>query len=169
MEWTPFTVAGVPLEIYATNLASKMPPWDLPGNSKKQHWVISVWNPENEQQIEFDFFASIANPEIKSFADLMEAWTCFVRDAISGKDKFRDFCSEFGYKFGDTKAKRIHLECVAALYEFERLMAPDGDIHDYYSMLTSFEDDWDSLLGGEAITVEKKVGVPLWVASFVAE
>lgn len=57
----------------------------------------------------------------KNEINLIEAFYCFIGDAISGNDSFENFCSELGYDEDSIKALKIYKECVKANKRSENL------------------------------------------------
>lgn len=100
-----------------------------PADEKKQNYnnhVITVSH--NGSSTRFEFWGSIMNPEIGSVSDLQHAFYCFLSDAVSAKQSFEDFCSEFGYDSDSRKAERIYKACEKSLAKLEKLYS--GDCYD---------------------------------------
>ena len=95
--------------------------------------IITVTNTETKQKVSFEFWGSIANPEIKTEKELLYAFYCFVEDALSGKMDFSEFCSEFGYDTDSRKAEKTWKACKRSTVKFERLYT--GDIYDFINKL----------------------------------
>jgi len=95
------------------------------------HHKITIKNIESGKQTSFDFWASIANPEVRSREDLIGAFECFVGDAVAGMNDFNDFCSEFGYDEDSRRAEKIYKACQKATAKLQRIY--NGDIHSLYS------------------------------------
>jgi hypothetical protein len=89
---------------------------------------VTVTNTETENEIEFDFWASIAKPELESEYDILNAFYCFISDAISGTYTFEEFCSEFGYDEDSRRAEKIWKECKKSYGKLISIF--DGDIYD---------------------------------------
>ena len=90
--------------------------------------LVTVTNNDNKQRCTFEFWASIMRPELDSEYDVLNAFYCFVGDAISGKMDFEEFCSEFGYDNDSRTAERTWKACKRAAAKLERIY--DGDIYD---------------------------------------
>lgn len=101
--------------------------------------VITVTNTETKQKISFEFWGSIANPEIKTEKELLYAFYCFVEDALSGKMDFSEFCGEFGYDTDSCKAEKTWKACKRSTVKFEKLY--DGDIYDFINELQEVADN----------------------------
>jgi len=87
--------------------------------------VITVKNNDTKSRCTFEFWASIASPVIESENDLLYAFECFIRDAMSAEQGFEDFCSEFGYDSDSRSVERIYKACERALNKFDRVVSED--------------------------------------------
>jgi hypothetical protein len=102
--------------------------------NKKAEWsednfnnhMVKVTNTETQQSITFEFWASIAEPELKKEYDILNAFYCFVSDALAGNDSFEDFCGNFGYDTDSRKAEKIHRKCKKSYEKLLKLY--DGNI-----------------------------------------
>lgn len=101
--------------------------------------IITVTNTETKQKVSFEFWGSIANPEIKTEKELLYAFYCFVEDALSGKMDFSEFCSEFGCDTDSRKAEKTWKACKRSTVKFERLYT--GDIYDFINKLQEVADN----------------------------
>ena len=121
--------------ITATYTGSKCAPW---GNGRENwnHHTVTVRNTATGKKTSFDFWASIANPELTSEYDIVNAFYCFLQDACSGSESFTEFCADFGYDEDSRSAERTWKACKRAAAKFERI-APDSDI---YELLNSMEE-----------------------------
>lgn len=90
------------------------------------NYMITVTNTETNQKITFEFWASIANPELKTEYDILNAFYCFVSDAIAGSYTFEEFCSEFGYDNDSRQAEKIYKKCKKQLEKLKKIY--DGDV-----------------------------------------
>lgn len=100
-------------------------------------FYITVKNTENESVTGFDFYGSThdynnGNTEIKG-EDLLNAFECFISDAMAGEQDFEDFCNEFGYDSDSRTAERIHKECIKSLNKAKSIL--DTDIYDFANEL----------------------------------
>ncbi len=121
--------------ITATYTGSKAAPWS--GNTENyNHHVVTVRNTETGKKTSFDFWASIANPVLETEYDIINAFYCFLSDACSGSETFRDFCGDFGYDEDSRTAERVWKACKRAAAKFERI-APGVDLYD---LINSMED-----------------------------
>jgi len=105
-------------------------------DEKQQNYnnhVVTVSNTETKQKASFEFWGSIVNPEIKTESELLNAFYCFVEDALSGKMDFSEFCSEFGYDEDSRKAEKTWKACKRSTVKFDRLYS--GDIYDFVNEL----------------------------------
>ena len=58
--------------------------------------------------------------------DLLDAFECYVSEAISGTSGFGEFCGEFGYDEDSRKAHETWRACVKAKKSLKRIY--DGDL-----------------------------------------
>ncbi len=52
---------------------------------------VSVYNTDNGKRTTFTFWASMMSPELRSRYEVLNALYCFVSDAVSGLDSFKEF------------------------------------------------------------------------------
>lgn len=102
---------------------NKKAPW----GDNTNHHRITVTNEENNKRCSFDFWTSVASPEMKSKYDVMNAFYCFVSDAISGELDALEFNREFGYE-DPKEALRAWTGCKNANKKLTRIY--DGDIYE---------------------------------------
>lgn len=121
--------------ITATYTGSKPARWDGTRENWNHH-AVTVTNTATQKRTTFDFWASLASPEVRSRSDLLGAFRCFLGDAISGMQSFDDFCSEFGYDTDSRKAEKTWRACVASAKKAERLL----DSEDIYELINSLPD-----------------------------
>ena len=111
---------------------------------KKAEWVdkipenwnnhlVTVTNTDNKQRCTFEFWSSIASPSLDSDYDVLNAFYCFVGDAMSGKMDFNDFCGEFGYDTDSRAAEKTWKACKRSAEKLERIY--DGDIYELANKL----------------------------------
>lgn len=112
--------------ITATYTGSKKAPWDSPEN--RNHNRVTVTNTETGKRTGFDFWTSIAKPQMETRYDVLNAFYAFVDDAISGEMSLSDFCYEFGYDDDSIAASRIWKACKRNNAKLRRIY--DGDIYD---------------------------------------
>lgn len=96
--------------ITSTFKGDKLAPWSDKQQNYNNH-IITVTNTETKQKTNFEFWGSIVNPEIKTENELLNAFYCFVGDAVSGNSPFEEFCSEFGYDDDSRTAERTWKAC----------------------------------------------------------
>lgn len=97
---------------------NKVSPWD---KNNYNHHVVTVKNTDNGKKTCFDFWCSIVNPDFKNENDLLNAFYCFVSDAVSGLDSFYDFCRNFGYDEDSRSAEKTWKACKKSLEKLERV------------------------------------------------
>ena len=120
-------------EIQSEYTGSKKAEWSNNTENWNHHEVI-VTNTESNEQTTFDFWASIANPELSSEYDVLNAFYCFVGDAVSGSYSFEEFCSEFGYDTDSRKAEKTWKACQESYNNLLNIY--DGDIYDLVNELS---------------------------------
>jgi hypothetical protein len=104
---------------------------DYKGNKRANWSNLENWNnhlitvSHKGNRTTFDFWASIAEPEIRKRSDLKHAFYCFVSDAISAKESFENFCSELGYNNDSIQALNTYKACKVSLQKLERLTSLD--------------------------------------------
>jgi len=98
------------------------------------HHEVTITNTKTNEQTSFDFWASIANPELSSEYDILNAFYCFVSDAISGSYSFEEFCSEFGYDTDSRKAEKTWKACQESYNNLLNIY--NGDIYDLVNELS---------------------------------
>lgn len=111
--------------VSANYTGSKPAEWGN-GQENWNHHLVTVSH--NGKRLSFDFWASIANPEIRNESEIKDAFDCFLSDAISGLSSFEDFCSEFGYDVDSRRAERIHKACQRSAKKLQRIFS--GDVYD---------------------------------------
>ena len=102
-----------------------------------RHNKVTIKNLENGKWTSFDFWGSIKNPRLESDYDLLNAFYCFVSDALSGLESFESFCGEFGYDIDSRKAEKIYKLCKCAYTKFERISSFSNDeMYDFINELS---------------------------------
>lgn len=109
--------------------------------NKKAEWsqdnfnnhMVTVTNLETKEKIRFEFWASIAYPVLKTEYDILNAFYCFVSDAVSGNYSFEQFCSEFGYDTDSRQAEKIYRKCIKQYDRLSKIF--DGDIYEFANEL----------------------------------
>ena len=94
-------------------------------------FTVSVKNVDLKKQVRFDFYDSSKNftEGIKGLSneDLLNAFYCFVQDAIAGELSQDEFCNEFGYDYFD--GRKIHRLCQKTAEKIEKIVIED--IYDF--------------------------------------
>jgi hypothetical protein len=102
-----------------------------------RHSKVTIKNLENGKRTSFDFWGSIKNPRLESDYDLLNAFYCFVSDAISGLESFENFCGEFGYDTDSRKAEKTYKLCKRAYVKFERVSGfSDDEMYNFINELS---------------------------------
>ena len=127
-EWKNWTIS-------TEYTGGKAAPW---GNGRENwnHHNVTVKNRDNGEYTRFDFWASIADPEIRTEYDILNAFRCFVDDALAGKMSFSEFCSEFGYDEDSRRAEKIWKACKRSTEKLTRIY--DGDLYDLINDLEEY-------------------------------
>jgi len=112
-------------EIKASYKGTKKADWS---SDNFNNHMITIKNIETEQKITFEFWASIAHPVLCREYDILNAFYCFVSDAVSGEYSFSEFCSDLGYDEDSRTAEKIYRKCKKQLEKLHKIY--DGDIYD---------------------------------------
>ena len=94
-------------------------------DAKYDNWnrhVVTIRNRDSGTRTTFDFWASLAEPELRSPSDLRGAFECFLSDAIAGEQSFEEFCGDFGYDVDSRKAEKVWKACQRASTKAKRLL-----------------------------------------------
>lgn len=100
--------------------------WPCDSTNTNYHKIL-LRNLKTKKHTHFDFWASKAHPRIEDEKDLMEAFECFLTDAMAGDMEFEQFCQEFGYDvyredgYPNANAKRIWKKCRISREKFDRI------------------------------------------------
>ena len=122
-------------EIKATYKGNKKAEWS---KENFNNHMVKVTNRDTQQSITFEFWASISNPKLKTEYDILNAFYCFVSDAIAGSYTFEEFCSEFGYNNDSRQAEKIYKKCKKQLEKLKKIY--DGDIYELANKLQEVAD-----------------------------
>lgn len=120
-------------EIKANYKGTKKAEWSDNRHQNFNNHMVTIKNIETEQKITFEFWASIAHPVLNKEYDILNAFYCFVSDAVSGSESFENFCSELGYDSDSRTAEKIYRKCKKQLEKLNRIY--DGDIYDLVNEL----------------------------------
>lgn len=123
--------------VSSTYTGSKAALWD---ESNYNHNRVTVWDIETRKRTSFDFWGSIANPELESEYDTLNAFYCFVSDALSGAETFPDFCREFGYDDDSRKARKAWNACRRSLAKLRRVSGYSDD--EIYSLINELSEKY---------------------------
>lgn len=114
--------------VTATYTGLKRAPWSFDGQHQHENWNhhrVTVYNSTTKKRVSFDFWASEACPELRGKYDVLNAFYCFVSDAISGDMGFDEFCREFGYDEDSRRAEKIHKACQESMKKFKSICSDD--------------------------------------------
>lgn len=92
----------------------------------------------NKKSFSFDFWGSIANPEIANDQENVFAFYCALSDGLSAKESFKEFCGNFGYDEDSRTAERVYKACEKSLAKVERVF--DCDLYD---LINEIQETWD--------------------------
>lgn len=118
-------------ELRATHTGEKNAGWNDGQDRTHCHHVIRVKNMETKKFFSFDYWTSLANPEIDDEKEVLQAFECFLNDCLVATDTLENFTSEFGYE--EKEARRIYAVCGRSLKKMERIY--EGDLYDLYNEL----------------------------------
>lgn len=120
-------------EVKANYKGTKKAEWSDNRHHNFNNHMVTVINKETAQKITFEFWASIANPVLNREYDILNAFYCFVSDAVSGSESFEEFCSNMGYDLDSRTAEKIYRKCKKQLEKLNKIY--DGDIYDLVNEL----------------------------------
>lgn len=110
--------------------------WSCDDRNYNNH-IVTVKNTESGKVTRFEFWCSIRQPEFESEYDVLNAFYCFVSDALSGLESFESFCGEFGYDTDSRKAEKIYKACKRDYAKFERVSGfSDDEMYDFINELS---------------------------------
>lgn len=118
-------------------VGEKAAPWsDEIGRKNYNHNKVTVKNTDNGKSISFDFWCGLLRPELETESDLLDAFYCFVSDALLGWQSFVDFCNEMGYDSDSRKAEKIWKACEKNYNKFSNLTGYSLDMmYDFVNKL----------------------------------
>lgn len=120
-------------KISAYRAGEKAAPWS--DGKNWNHHRVTVTNAETRRSTSFSFWASIAHPQLSSEYDVINAFRCFVDDAICGNLSFSEFCDELGYDEDSRKAYSTWNACKRHAEQLTRIYG--GDL---YELINSMEE-----------------------------
>lgn len=123
MKTTITTATAGQITINSEYKGDKIAPWSTGMRGNDARHIVSVTN--GGKRFSFDFWGSIAKPEVKTKEENIFAFYCALSDAISAKESFESFCSEFGYDIDSRKAEKIYKACEKTLSKVERVFTCD--------------------------------------------
>lgn len=119
------------LKIKSTFKGDKRAPWGddrLPENWNRH--IVRVTKAGTKLATTFDFWGSQVDPEIQNELQLLNAFECFVNDAMSGMSGFEEFCADFGYDTDSRSAEKTWKACRRALEKLRKFVFIDDDIYE---------------------------------------
>lgn len=128
-----FTTTYKNFKISAEFDGKKVASWDAYND---RHNKVTVKNLDSGKYTSFDFWGSVVNPRVESEYDLLNAFYCFISDALAGLESFESFCGDFGYDTDSRKAEKIYKACKRAYTKFERVSGfNDDEMYDFINEL----------------------------------
>lgn len=92
------------------------------------HYNITITNTETGRRARFDFWASIAHPELETEYDVINAFRGLVEDAIGGDMQFEEFCTAYGYTNDIHKAHKAWKSRQRSAEKMHRIGCPMYDL-----------------------------------------
>lgn len=120
-------------EISASYVGDKVSPWDT---RNYNYHKITVKNIETKKRTSFDFWCSIAKPEIETADDILEAFSCFLSDATAGDYDIDDFYNEF---CGDGEIKQAVKAWHSCQKSLKKALRVVGNIDIIYDLLNELD------------------------------
>lgn len=131
---TPITATYQQFLIKASYKGTKKAEWSDSRYQNFNNHMITVTNTETGEKARFEFWASIAHPVLTKEYDILNAFYCFVSDAVSGSESFDYFCSEFGYNTDSRSAEKIYRKCKKQLEKLNKIY--NGDLYELLGNLS---------------------------------
>ena len=118
------------------------------GSDRFQNWNNhKVTVTHNGQKFSFDFWGSIANPEISNDQENVFALYCALSDGLSAENDFNEFCSEFGYDNDSRTAERIYKACEKTNAKINRVFSCD-----LYDLINEIQEDYNCFSMAKSIS-----------------
>lgn len=133
---TSFKYKGLEISATLVNSGVKFTHQDSDKTFHNQ-FKVTITNVETSKNTKFDFYGSHNDytkgvKELKDI-ELLEAFECFISDAISAEEDFKNWCDNFGYDSDSRKAHKIYKECVKSLEKAQKIIS--GDMYEFYNEL----------------------------------
>ena len=112
------------------------------GTHRTENWnnhIVTVRNMETKKTTRFEFWESNAEKKIRTKEQLLEAFMCFLDDAlaaINNRDEW-DFFDEFGYE-PSRKAKEIYEACKKSARKAKRVVGNEQRICDLINEINGY-------------------------------
>lgn len=131
-----FTIKG--FRVTTNYLCNKL--WSADDNMRNyNNHRITV--SKDGKRCSFEYWGSIANPEITNEIDAFYAVCCLASDAVAGLMDFEEFCNEFGYDTDSRKAKKSWKACKRAAAKVQRCF---GDVYEFAELFNDSQTDDDT-------------------------
>lgn len=107
-------------ELRATYTGKKNPIWRDGQDRTHCHYVIRVKDMETKKFFSFDYWTSLASPEINGEKEILKAFELFLDDCLIATDTVENFI--YNNEFDTEKeARRIYAACSRSLKKMQRL------------------------------------------------
>ncbi len=107
-------------------------------NLLHNQFTITVLNTKTNSQVAFYFYGSMSDHTAGKTTldndDLLNAFECFIFDAMAAESTFEDFCADLGYDEDSRKAYKIYEECKESNKKARQLITED--IYDFANELS---------------------------------
>ena len=111
--------------------------WDLT-NTNYHH--IYIVNSKTGHYTYFEFWESISKGKVSTEEDLLNAFDCFLTDALEVCDStYEEFCYNLGYDIDSRESKVTYRLCNKAYDKFQRVF--EGyDIYEFYDEFREYRE-----------------------------
>lgn len=123
-------------EITSRYKGGKEAPWG--GGNYNMH-IITVRNIKTGKRTWFEYWASIAQPECKTYRDIVEAFESFISSGLYTDEGYQEFLSAFGYE-DDSHAKHVYKLCIRAGDKLRGIF--DGDTYELAEAVRNEMECW---------------------------
>lgn len=122
-------------ELRAIQAQKKNAPWKDEQDRTHCHYTIRVKNTDTKLSFMFDYWTSLAKPEIDSNGEILQAFECFLDDCLVATDTLKNFMDDFEVD-EEKEARRIYAGCGRSLRKMERIY--DGSLVDLANDLQEY-------------------------------
>lgn len=100
------------IELTSEYTGKKSALFDTDGTTMERHWTIKC--KKEDREIEFDYYPSKANPYVDTEEEILEAFECFLSDAVYGFESLDDVYNELGCNGSISQFIATYNACVDA-------------------------------------------------------